>query len=159
MGTDFVLLESLVACIVRDLDALGYRKAIFRYDGSAALDSLISVVKSKWSGDMIPEITPEFDPSSNGNAERGVGLLKNHVRTLKYFLEEQLGVPIPDDHNILTWMVAHASTCYNRYHLGADGRTPKERVLGRKLGPPLAQFGGACLVEAAIAQRAHSSVG
>ena len=59
MGTDFTLLEALLAKIVEDLDPLGYKRAVFRYDGSNALNALINVVKMRWSGEVVPEITPE----------------------------------------------------------------------------------------------------
>ena len=141
MGTDFVLLEALVAKIIADLNSLGYRKVVFRYDGSTAFESLINVVKLRWDCEVIPEVTPEGDPASNGNAECGVGLLKSHTRTIKYALEEQIGMQVPSDHNLLTWMVHFASESYNRFHVGSDGRTPKERVIGRKGGAPIARFG------------------
>ena len=70
-----------------------------------------------------------------------MGLLKSHTRTVKYSLEEQLGIQIPNDHNLLTWMVHFASETYNRFHVGSDGRTPRERCIGRKGAAPLARFG------------------
>ena len=67
--------------------------------------------------------------------------MKNHVRTVKFSLERHLGVAIPNDHNLLTWVVHYASMTYNKFHIGADGRTPRERIIGRKIGPAMAKFG------------------
>ena len=69
MGTDFVLLEALVAKIIEDLDSLGYKRVTFRCDGSSALESLINVVRMRWTGEVVPETAPEGDPAANGNAE------------------------------------------------------------------------------------------
>ena len=141
MGTDFTLLEALVTKIVDDLNSLGYKRAVFRYDWSNALECLINVVKLRWHGEVVPEVTPEGDPASAGNAEGGVGLLKAHTRSLKYALEQNLGVQVPDTHNILTWLVYYACQSYNRFRTGSDGRTPRERVIGRKGDSPVAGFG------------------
>ena len=40
----------------------------------------------------------------------------------------------------MTWVVRHAASCYRRFHIGSDGKTPNERILGRKSGGPIAQF-------------------
>ena len=67
--------------------------------------------------------------------------MKNHTRTIKVALERKLGVGIPSTHDLLTWIVSYACLSYNRYHVGPDGRTPQERIMGRKVPPPQAHFG------------------
>ena len=69
--------------------------------------------------------------------------MKGHVRSVKLELESGLGVTIPDTHCILSWIVKFACSTYYRYHIGADGRTARERVKGRKAPAPQAQFGEA----------------
>ena len=58
----------------------------------------------------------------------GVGLMEGHLRTIKVALEQRIGQPIPPDHNLFTWMVAFAAATYRRCHIGAEGRTPQERL-------------------------------
>ena len=67
--------------------------------------------------------------------------MKGHVRTIKIALEAKLGKEIPEDHGLLSWIVQFASQSYNRFHLGADGRSPKERLIGRRVPRPACHFG------------------
>ena len=142
-GTDFDTFGALVDIIVKDLDSLGYKKACFRSDGEGSLLAVLDAIKTRWSAEVIPEVTPEGDSASNGSAECGINILKGHTRTLKYDLEAKLDLQIDDTHNLLTWLVSYAALSYNLFHVGPDGRTPRERVLGRKVGPPIARFGEA----------------
>ena len=66
-----------------------------------------------------------------------IGLMKGHVRTLKFDTESLIGKEIPDTHNLLTWLVKYAASAYNRFHVGTDGRTPFERLVGRRSLIPL----------------------
>ena len=91
------------------------------------------------------ETTPEGDHNANGSGECAVGLMKGHVRSIKIGLEERLGCKIAEDHNIMTWIVAFAGASYRKYHIGKDGRSPSERVLGRPSNNPAAHFGEAIL--------------
>ena len=87
------------------------------------------------------EKTAEGDHASNGSGECGVGLMKGHVRTIKLALERNLNQPIPESHNLMTWLVQYAARAYNKYHVGMDGKTPKPRVIGRPVPGLVAQFG------------------
>ena len=66
--------------------------------------------------------------------------MKGHVRTCKIALEHKIGMEIPETHPLLSWLVYYACQAYNRYHLGPDGRSPRERVLGRRVPGPVACF-------------------
>ena len=94
-----------MSTICDDLDGLGYPRVTFRSDGEPAIVALLQQVKAHWSGDVVPEKSAEGDHQSNGSAECGVGLMKGQVRTLKQDLETKIGVPVPEDHNILTWFI------------------------------------------------------
>ena len=50
---------------------------------------------------------------------------------------------MPDDHGILTWIVRFAGVAYRRFSVGKDGRSPSERILGRKCRHLMAEFGEA----------------
>lgn len=48
---------------------------------------------------------------------------------------------ISKDRIILTWLVRHVASMHNRHHVGTDGRTPWERVAGRRSEGPSTDFG------------------
>ena len=92
-GTDFPTFDVLLAQIVEDLDTMGYRRVVFRSDGEPAILAVLDYIKQKWKGEVIPEKTPEGDHPSNGNAEGGMNIMKNHVRTVKFLLNDILELP------------------------------------------------------------------
>ena len=139
-GREFATYENLLSMITDDLDGLGYDRVCFRSDGEPALTCVLEDIRLRWKGQVVPESSAEGDSSSNGNAECGVGLMKGHVRTLKIALERQLGCEISEDHGLLSWLVRHAASTYRRFHVGVDGRTPLERITGRRTGGPIAHF-------------------
>ena len=86
---------------------------------------------------------PEGDHNSNGSGECAVGLIKGHIRSVKIGLEGKLKCEIPETHPLMTWITAFASSSYRRYHIGRDGKTPLERILGSPVAAPVAHFGEA----------------
>ncbi|CAK9017766.1 Retrovirus-related Pol polyprotein from transposon TNT 1-94 [Durusdinium trenchii] len=60
---------------------------------------------------------------------------------MKSALEEKLGKSIPDRHAIWTWLARHACFLISRYRVGPDGRTPYERLKGKRWRRPLVVFG------------------
>ena len=51
--------------------------------------------------------------------------------------EERIG----PDHPILPWLIEEAGAILSRCTVGKDGRTPQERLKGKKSVRPLAEFG------------------
>ena len=90
---------------------------------------------------MRIEKSLEGDHDSAGNAECGVNLMKGHVRTLKINLERRLRQRIGPEHPLMSWVVKFAASTYRRFHVGSDGRTPLERVTGRRCPGPVASIG------------------
>lgn len=85
--------------------------------------------------------SPEYEPQANVLAERCDQIVKRMFKTTRSALEGRLGTAVPDDHQILTWIVRHAACLYNRYHVGEDGHTPWERVACKRSHPAAAEFG------------------
>ena len=90
---------------------------------------------------VVPENSKAYDHPSNGRAEQGVQELEGIVRTLKDSLECKLGIMFNFDHPIVHWMVEHAATIINRFSVSRDGKTPYERIKGRKSHVKLVPFG------------------
>ena len=51
-----------------------------------------------------------------------------------------LGTESPPNHDIMTWMVEHAASIYRRVTVGSDGKTPVERLRGRRGRDLVAEF-------------------
>ena len=75
--------------------------------------------------------------SSNG----AVGLVAGQARTLKAALEHRIGTRIPPDARILCWLVEFAAYLMNRCDIGSDGKTPLQRLHGRRDSTPFLEFG------------------
>lgn len=142
-GVDFEAADLVVNYLVKDVEALGYKRVCFRSDNEPALLALLRAVRQRLTCEVVLESASEGDPRSNGAAEMGVRLLKGLVRTLKDALEARLGKAVPASHGLITWMVRYASSVYCRYTVGRDGRTPHERLTGRKFRGAVAEFGEA----------------
>ena len=55
-------------------------------------------------------------------------------------LEEHLG-KLEDTHPLLTWLSRHAAFCLSRFKIQDDGKTPYQRLTGRKWNRPMVTFG------------------
>ena len=81
------------------------------------------------------------DHDSNGEAEQAVQKIEDEVRTFKDALNDAIKDRIPPSHDILAWMVDHVASIYRRVVVGVDGKTPMERIRGRKGRDIMAEFG------------------
>ena len=60
---------------------------------------------------------------------------------MKIALEGTLQERIGPDHPILPWLIEEAGVILSRCTVGKDGRTPQERLKGKKSTRPMAEFG------------------
>ena len=132
--------EYAVSTAVDAINGLGHSKLILRSDQEPAIVALGKSMQLARPG-MIQEFAPKYTPQCNGLAERAVRQLKEMFISLKLSLECRLGEQLPPEHRVLPWLVTYSSVLYNRYHLGADGKTAWERTAGKKAHRPLAEFG------------------
>ena len=89
----------------------------------------------------MPERPPVGESQSNGIIERAVGLVAGQARTLKAALELRIGPRVPPDARILCWLVEFAAYLVNRCDLGRDGKSPLQRLHGRRDNTPILEFG------------------
>ena len=78
------------------------------------------------------EESPVGESKSNGIIERGVQTAEGQIRVLKDALGSRMKRGIPANHNVIAWMVEFAGVLVNRYEVGHDGKTPYERLHGKK---------------------------
>eukprot|EP00972_Heterocapsa_arctica_P013963 2057757-Heterocapsa_arctica.AAC.1 len=77
------------------------------------------------------EITPVKSSSSSGTAERYARTLAAMVRTLRFSLEDRMGMTVDVMSPGFNMLVLHANFLYNRYKVRASGMTAFEDQMGR----------------------------
>ena len=63
------------------------------------------------------------------------------IRVHKLSFESHLKTKLPCAHLLMAWLVEHCADVLNRYNIGADGRTPYQRLKGRKFVGHMLEFG------------------
>ncbi|CAK0840427.1 unnamed protein product, partial [Prorocentrum cordatum] len=136
--------ECNVARAFSQVEATGHPKIIYKSDGEGALVALkreATIRLRNLKFEVVPEEAPAYDGASDGLAEVAVREVKGVARSLRVALSLLHGTDTPNDHPVLTWLVAHAAGCINRGKVGADGRTPHERHKGKAFRKVLPPFG------------------
>ena len=70
-----------------------------------------------------------------------MGFVAGQARTLKAALEHRIGARVSPDARILCWLVEFAAYLVNRCDIGSDGKTPLQRLHGRRDNTPILQCG------------------
>lgn len=124
------------------LTECGYKRIILKSDNENSIKALKAKVKeAATSVEVLLEEGKTGDKPSTGAVEVAVRETKRLCRTLKSYLQEKIGEEIPDRHAILTWIARHTNFLISRFRVGADGRTPHERLRGKKWRRPMVTFG------------------
>ena len=125
------------------IDLLGHNRVTLRCDTEPAIEEWArEIAQAGQEGrQTLPERPPVGQSQSNGIIERTVGLVAGQARTLKAALEHRIGVKVPPDARILCWLVEFASYLMNRCDVGSDGKTPLQRLHGRRDNTPFLKFG------------------
>ena len=72
------------------------------------------------------------DSRANGEIERAIKTVQGQVRTLKSALDERYKTEFNENHVLLPWLVAYASSLTSKFTIGEDGKTAHKRARGRK---------------------------
>ena len=122
--------EAVVKCVRR----LGHRGQLtLKVDNENSLLDLREAVMAALQQTCTPLRPPAYAHQSNGAVENGVKLVKGLLRVHLAALEEKIGASIPSRHPVVAWLVEHIGDLMTKYTIGKDGKTPYERLLGRKL--------------------------
>jgi len=122
-------------------DALGYNRLILKGDQEPALRTLLDRIKDQGKFEILPERAPVGDSQSNGEVENTGKRIQGQARTVKLGLEARIKGEIPEEHDIVPWIVRAGVATLNRYAVGYDGKTPWERLKGRPFNKEGAEFG------------------
>ncbi len=104
------------------------RKIIWKSDQEPAILRLRDAVKNESELEIIPEEVPVGESQGNGEVEGAIKLVKGTVRSMRLALQSKYGVLIKGDHPIVGWMVSEAAESINRYQVGSDGKTRRQRL-------------------------------
>ena len=128
--------------VVQNLEHLGHRKFNLKSDQENAILALKGAVKVACTTAecIIPEESPVGESQANGEIEGAIKLIKGQIRTMKLSLQTRYGIKLKPDHPVVPWMVNEAAKSINRYHVGLDGKTRRERLKGKKFHRETAEF-------------------
>jgi hypothetical protein len=109
------------------------REVIVKSDQEPAIQFLIDDICTNRTGaKTIKEVSPKYSKGSNGVVERAVQSVEQCLRTLKSAVDEKFGVQIDVRHPVITWLCDYTGYMMNRMEVARDGKTPYERVKGKK---------------------------
>ena len=117
----------------------------------AVMDGIARVRASRGAQRTSMENSPVHSSKSNGVIERGVQTVQGMVRTLRSALEEKWQVTLDVEHAVWTWLIEYAAWLVNRAEVGHDGKTPYERIKGKRARLPGMEFGEGVLWGEALA--------
>ena len=133
--------EHTVKAVVNDIDSLGYKRILLKSDQQPSIKVLQQRVKEAWTGEVVKQNSPVASSQSNGRAEKAIRDLEGHLRTLKLALDSRLGLCVPTDAPAIRWLVEHSADFTSRFRVGRDGKTARERIIGKRNLLNVAEFG------------------
>ena len=116
-------------------------RIILKSDGESGLCALRDAIGKFHGGIVITETSARGESQSNGAAEQNVLVVSEFIRVLKLQIDERTGLTIGADHTIYPWIVRWAPMLSSRFAVGADGKTPHERMRGRRCKIPVVPLG------------------
>ena len=127
------------------IDQLGHNGVTLRCDSEPAIEALArETAQARQEGSQtVPERPPVGEPVQRDH--RACGGTSSEARTLKAASEHRIGVRIPPDSRVLWWLVEFATYLTNRCDIGSDGKTPANRLHGRRDNTPTPGVGGKIL--------------
>ena len=97
-------------------------------------------VESAFKHTFIEE-APRRSSGSNGVVERAVQEIEGRLRAVLLGLEERLGVYLDSRERIIAFIPSYVAYLLNRLHEGTDGKTPYQRIRGKKSHVRVPEFG------------------
>ena len=109
------------------------RDIILKTDQEPAIKFVVDdVCVNRTGARTVKEVSPKGSKGSNGIVERAVQAVETILRANKSSLDERLGVQVDVQHPVLTWLCEYVSFQMNRLEVASDGKTPYERVKGKR---------------------------
>ena len=120
---------------------LGYREITLKSDTELAIVAFRNRVAAMCKAEVTTEDAVKGDKESNELIENAIMLLRGIIRTVKCHIESRTQEPLNDDSLVMPWLVEHAGCILSRCQKGRDGKTPFERLHGKKPTQEFVPFG------------------
>jgi hypothetical protein len=114
--------------LVNDKD----RELILETDQEPAIQLLVDVCVLRTGAKTIEETVPKYSKGTCGNVERAVQGVEHFHWTMQPSLDDHVGVKVDVRHPVITWMCEVVSYMMSRVDVVHGGKTPYERVMGKK---------------------------
>ena len=116
----------------RFINSLGYKEITLKSDTEPAMVAFRNRLAENCNAEVTLEDAVKGDKPSNGLVENAVMLLRGVIRTIKCHVDSCTQEELREDSPILPWLVGHAGSILSRCQKGRDGRSPPERLHGKK---------------------------
>ena len=138
--------------VVKFIDLLGYREITLKSDTEVAIIAFRNRAAAMCKAEVTTEDAVKGDTESNGLIENAVMLIRGIIRTIKCHIERRTQEPLSDDSPVMPWLVEHAGCILSRCQKGRDGKTPFERLHGKKPTQEFVPFGEKVLARRVITE-------
>ena len=118
--------------VAKFTDLLGYREITLKSDTDAAIIAIRNRVAEMCKAEVTTEDAVRGDKESNDLIENAVMLIRGTIPTIKSHIESSTQEPLSDESLFLPWLAEDAGYILSRCHTGRDGKTPFERLHGKK---------------------------
>ena len=140
----------VVRQIVRDLEDMGRKEICVKSDNEPAMLAMQKAIATARADTTLPRNSPEYDPQSNGGAEKAAQDITDMTRRILIGFEARLKTKVNLKLPIVTWIIRHAAFILTRYRIGKDGHTAWTRLTGRDWNGNVAEFGEQVLGKLAL---------
>ena len=124
----------------------GETRLILKSDNEPAIVALREKLGKYHGGIIIPEGPPVGESQANGRLEEAGKTFREFAKVYKDKIEFEIKEVIPGDATVVQWLLRWAAMVGSRYKVGADGRTPYERLKGRRCNMVAMPFGESSVV-------------
>ena len=138
--------DYLVNCIQAFLMETGRAQATLanitlQSDNGQFITNLLKATALRMGGNISVRQSASYSSQSLGSIERLHRTLAGQIRTIRAQLENNYDRTITSQQPIMPWMVRHAASLLNRYHIHSDGNTSFYRRWSKERKALLCLFG------------------
>ena len=118
--------------VAKFIDLLCYREITLKNDTEPAIIASRNRVAEMCKAEVTTKDAVKRDKESNGLIENAVMQLRGIIGTIKCHIESSTQGPLRAESLLLPCLVEHAGCILSRSQKGRDGKTPFERLHGKK---------------------------
>ena len=127
--------------MARFINSLEYKEIMLKSDTEPAMIAFRNRVAEHWNAEVMLEDAVKGGKPWNGLVKNAVMFSRGVIRTIKCHVQSCTQEELREDSPILPWLVEHAVSILSRCQKGRHGRTPYERLHGKKHAQEFVPFG------------------